>query len=69
MTETKDEIIKKVLDIGMREPVLVNAVSKRIRELLRGDKPLVEAAHLRTYMDIALKEILEGKIIVKGAKG
>ncbi len=46
--------------------VLVNLVSKRVRELINGSKPLV---HLTTLdvdkCDIALQEVAEGKLIAE----
>lgn len=42
--------------------ILVNMVSQRVRQLGQGHKPLVLADPRMQYMDIALKEIAEGKI-------
>ena len=57
-------MIKETAKLGIEIPILVNAISKRVRELLRGDKALIETTHLKTYADIALKEIVEGKVVV-----
>lgn len=44
-------------------PVLVNVVSKRVRQLNQGYPPLVEITGSRSdFADIALREIIEGKI-------
>ncbi len=44
-------------------PVLINVVSKRVRQLNQGYPPLVEITGSRSdFADIALREIVEGKI-------
>ena len=42
--------------------VLVNVVSRRVRQLGQGHRPLVEADARMSYMEIALKEIAMAKI-------
>ncbi len=44
-------------------PLLINLVSRRVRQLNRGDRPLVkpDSAHMEK-LDIALKEVAEGKL-------
>lgn len=42
--------------------VLVNMVSQRVRQLGQGHKAMVETDERMTFMDVALKEIAEGKI-------
>jgi DNA-directed RNA polymerase subunit omega len=42
--------------------VLVNLVSKRVRQLGTGHRPLVEVGPRMSYADIALKEIIDGKL-------
>jgi DNA-directed RNA polymerase subunit omega len=44
-------------------PLLINVVSRRVRQLNQGHRPLVKPdnAHMPN-MDIALKEIAEGKL-------
>lgn len=43
-------------------PLLVNLVSKRVKQLSMGHRPMVETSAFMSYGDIALKEIIEGKI-------
>ncbi len=47
-------------------PLLVNMVSRRVRQLIAGQRPLVkpDSPHME-YMDIALKEIAENKLTVE----
>ncbi len=42
--------------------ILVNVVSQRVRQLGQGHKALVETEAHMSYLDIALKEISEGKL-------
>lgn len=42
--------------------VLINVVSRRVRQINQGHRPLVGGTERLTPMDIALKEISEGKV-------
>jgi DNA-directed RNA polymerase subunit omega len=42
--------------------ILVNMVSKRVRQLGQGFRPLLHVEPRWTFMDIALKEIADGKL-------
>jgi DNA-directed RNA polymerase subunit omega len=52
------EALKKVGDPN----VLVNVVSRRVKQLKRGNRPLVESLEKLSDEDTALREIIEGKI-------
>ncbi|HOW97419.1 MAG TPA: DNA-directed RNA polymerase subunit omega [Kiritimatiellia bacterium] len=44
-------------------PLLINMVSRRVRQLNRGERPLVKPDNMQmSPMNIALKEIAEGKL-------
>lgn len=44
-------------------PLLINVVARRVRQLNRGQRPLVKPETRQTpNLDIALKEIAEGKL-------
>ncbi len=43
-------------------PLLVNLVSKRVKQLSMGHRPMIETSAFMSYGDIALQEIIEGKI-------
>jgi DNA-directed RNA polymerase omega subunit len=46
--------------------VLINMVSKRVRQLIYGDRPLIKPEHPNEDLeDIALKEISEGKLVAE----
>lgn len=57
-----DELCKKE---DNNKPVVINMIAKRIRQLFRGDKQLVDDRHLTDPTDVAIKEFLEGKLQVK----
>ncbi len=43
-------------------PVLVNVISKRVRQLSNGHKPMVEVLAKMGLSDIALTEVIQGKL-------
>jgi DNA-directed RNA polymerase subunit omega len=43
--------------------VLINLVSKRVRQLSNGQRPLVEIGPRMSNADIALQEIIEHKLV------
>lgn len=45
--------------------ILINMVSRRVRQLIEGFRPLTTTEGNLSHMDIALKEISEGKIAFK----
>ncbi|MBT3193594.1 MAG: DNA-directed RNA polymerase subunit omega [Verrucomicrobia bacterium] len=46
-------------------PVLVNMVSKRVRQLQAGHRPLVKPKVGEEKTDVAMREIGEGKLIAE----
>ena len=48
----------KILDPN----ILINVVSRRVKQLKRGNRPLVESLEKLSPEDIALREIIEDKI-------
>ena len=42
--------------------ILINVVSRRVKQLKRGNRPLVESLEKLSPEDTALREIIEGKI-------
>lgn len=46
--------------------VLINMVSKRVRQLIAGQRPMIKVENQQVeFDDIALKEISEGKIMAE----
>lgn len=59
MTSTLvEEASKKIPSI----PHLVNVISKRVRQLNAGHKPMVDVITRMGFADIALTEIIQGKL-------
>jgi len=59
-------MISSLLDDALKvipnQQVLVNVVSRRVRQLTAGHRPLCEVLPRMGFSDIALTEIIEGKI-------
>ncbi len=49
------------------QQILVNVVSKRVRQLTSGHRPMVETGVRMAFSDIALTEIIEGKLKYEAA--
>ncbi|MDQ8198430.1 DNA-directed RNA polymerase subunit omega [Pelagicoccus enzymogenes] len=58
----KDDLIKAARKIVSDPYVLVNVVSRRVKQLRQGSKPMVESLEKLALEDVALREIIEGKI-------
>ena len=58
MSHLVDEASKKISSV----PHLVNVVSKRVRQLNAGHKPMVDVVGRMGLADIALTEIIQGKL-------
>lgn len=58
----RDDYIKDALKSINDPNVLINVVSRRVKQLKRGNRPLVESLEKLSPEDIALREIIEGKI-------
>ena len=58
----KSDLVEKAALVIQDHPLLINAVSKRVRQLTQGRPALVERKPGMREADIALTEIFEGKI-------
>jgi len=58
----RDDLILKARTIIPDPYILVNVVSRRVKQLRRGSRPLVESLEKLLPEDTALREIIEGKI-------
>ena len=58
----RDEYIKAAQKVIPDPDILINVVSRRVKQLKYGQKPLVESLERLTPEDTALREIIEGKI-------
>src|SRR5919204_5695041 len=57
-TQLLQEAAKKIRN----QQLLINVVSKRVRQLGLGHRPMVETTPRMSLTDIALKEIIAGKL-------
>lgn len=55
-------LLEEAQKVVPNQQLLVNLVSKRVRQLSTGHRPMVEYGPREGWADIALKEIIEGKL-------
>lgn len=58
----RDDYIREALKTINDPNVLINVVSRRVKQLRRGNRPLVESLEKLSPEDVALREIIDGKI-------
>lgn len=58
----RDDYLKSALEVIPDRNVLVNVISRRVKMLRRGSRALVESLEKLSTEDIALREVIEGKI-------
>ena len=58
----KSDLVEKASEIVTDPLVLINLVSQRVRQLNSGRSPLIPTRPSMGVADIALSEIIEGKI-------
>lgn len=58
----RDEYIKAAQKVISDPNILINVVSRRVKQLKTGQRPLVESLERLSPEDTALREIIEGKI-------
>ncbi len=58
----RDDYIKEALTKIQDPNVLINVVSRRVKQLKRGNRALVESLEKLSPEDIALREIIDEKI-------
>ena len=58
----RDDYIKQALAKITDPNILINVVSRRVNQLKRGNRPLVESLEKLSPEDVALREIIEDKI-------
>ena len=58
----RDDYLQSALKVIDDPTILVNVVSRRVKQLKRGNRPLIESLEKLSAEDTALREIAEGKI-------
>ena len=59
----KSDLVEQASKAIPDVPLLINVVSKRVRQLNQGRPPLVVVEGRMGNADVALKEIIEGKVV------
>jgi len=65
----KAELVKAALEAVPNQQILVNMVSRRVRQLCMGHRPLVEFAPGLGHADVALTEIASKKLTYESTFG
>jgi DNA-directed RNA polymerase subunit omega len=65
----KADLIRAASEVITNQQILVNMVSRRVRQLSLGHRPLVEYAPGLREADIALTEIANGKLTFESTFG
>lgn len=68
-TDMRSDLVEEASKVITEPPVLINMVSRRVKQLNQGRSALVEVEPRMGSADIALKEIIEGKIIPERPDG
>lgn len=58
----RDDYIKDALKTINDPNILINVMSRRVKQLKRGNRPLVESLERLSTADTARREVIEGKI-------
>ncbi len=58
----RDEYLREAQKVIPDANILINVVSRRVKQLKRGHRPLVESLEKLDPEDLALREVIEGKI-------
>ena len=58
----RDDYVAAAQKVISDPNILINVVSRRVKQLKRGNRPLVESLEKLLPEDTALREIIEGKI-------
>lgn len=61
-TYMRDDYLQAALKVIDDPTILVNVVSRRVKQLKRGNRPLVQSLEKLSAEDTALREIAEGQI-------
>ena len=64
----KSNLVVKAAEIIEDPQILVNVLSKRVAQLNQGRSPLIDTVPSMGAADIALTEIIEGKVVLSEPK-
>ena len=60
----RSDLVQQAQEIYPDPPLLINIVSKRVKQLNQGRTPLVPTTPSMGMADVALMEIIDGKVVV-----
>jgi len=63
------QLLQEAAQVIPNQQLLINVVSKRVRQLGLGHRPMVEVGPRASLTDIALQEIIAGKLTYESIKG
>jgi DNA-directed RNA polymerase subunit omega len=63
------DLVKAASEVIQNQQILVNMVSRRVRQLTLGHRPLVEFVPGMGHADVALTEIANGKLSYESTLG
>jgi len=63
------QLLQEAAQVIPNPQLLINVVSKRVRQLGLGHRPMVETTPRMSLTDIALKEIIAGKLAYEPLEG
>lgn len=61
--------LEEAIKVVPEPQILINMVSRRVRQLTASSRPMVEVEPRMGYADIALAEIAQGKIVATEREG
>ena len=62
-------LLNKASALVPNQQLLVNIIRLRVRQLMRGHRPLIDAAPGMGFADLALSEVIAGKLTYENAPG
>lgn len=62
------QLLQEAAQVIPNQQLLINVVSRRVRQLGLGHRPMVEVGPRASLTDIALKEIIAGKLTYESLK-
>jgi len=62
-------LLNSALRVIPNPQLLINIVRQRVRQLIRGHRPLIEAAPGMGFCDVALSEVIARKLSYEAAPG
>ena len=63
----QSQLLEEAFKLIPDQQKLINIVSKRVRQLSQGHRPLVLTTPRMVYSDIALRELIDGKLTFRDA--